>query len=156
MSDPAIETLDPDDPEVVALIDLADAYYAGLYPAESNHLVSRDELRGDNLLFVGCRVDGALAATGAAKRMDDDGVYAEIKRVYVLEAMRGRGLSRRIMAYLEAAMGERGIDCLRLETGISQPEALALYRVLGYRERAPFGAYREDPLSVFMEKRLAD
>ena len=41
---------------------------------------------------------------------------------------------------------------LRLETGVLQPEALGLYRKLGYRERGPFGAYAADPLSVFMEK----
>jgi putative acetyltransferase len=43
---------------------------------------------------------------------------------------------------------------LRLETGVRQPEALGLYRKLGYRERGPFGAYKPDPLSVFMEKRV--
>lgn len=156
MSEPLVETLDPDDPEVVALIDAADAWYAGLYPAESNHLEGRDELRQARVLFVGCRVDGVLAATGAAKAMDDDGHYAEIKRVFVPAAFRGQGLSKRIMAHLETAMRERGIELFRLETGVSQPEALALYRGLGYRERGPFGAYREDPLSVFMEKRITD
>ena len=43
----------------------------------------------------------------------------------------------------------------RLETGIHQPEALGLYRRLGYVERGPFGSYALDPLSVFFEKRLA-
>src|SRR5262249_30726919 len=42
----------------------------------------------------------------------------------------------------------------RLETGVSQPEALALYNRLGYRKCAPFGAYVH-PLSVCMEKELA-
>ena len=47
-----------------------------------------------------------------------------------------------------------GVTLARLETGIRQPEALGLYRRLGYLERGRFGAYLEDPLSVFMEKRL--
>jgi putative acetyltransferase len=59
------------------------------------------------------------------------------------------------MDYLEARLREQGIELLRLETGIHQPEAIGLYRKLGYRERGPFGAYRVDPLSVFMEKRAA-
>jgi hypothetical protein len=42
---------------------------------------------------------------------------------------------------------------LRLETGISQPEALTLYRAAGYAERGPFGHYTADPLSLFMENR---
>jgi hypothetical protein len=37
---------------------------------------------------------------------------------------------------------------------LMQPEALGLYRALGYVERRPFGDYKSDPLSVFMEKAL--
>jgi len=48
-----------------------------------------------------------------------------------------------------------GLRLMRLETGIHQPEALALYRRAGYAERAPFGEYVADPLSVYMEKTLA-
>ena len=53
---------------------------------------------------------------------------------------------------LEGELEVRGVTLFRLETGIKQPEALGLYRKLGYRERGPFGAYVADPLSVFMEK----
>ena len=155
MPDAAIERLDPDDPEVRRIIAAADDYYRGLYPAESNHLEPVEALKRPGMLFVGCRVDGRLAARGAAKIMTDDGTYGEIKRVFVLDEYRGLGLSRRIMDYLEARLREQGIELLRLETGIHQPEAIGLYRKLGYRERGPFGAYRVDPLSVFMEKRAA-
>jgi putative acetyltransferase len=47
-----------------------------------------------------------------------------------------------------------GLGCLRLETGIYQPEALGLYRSAGYAEREAFAPYAPDPLSVFMEKIL--
>ncbi len=147
-----IEHLDPDVAEVQALIAASDAYYDGLYPAESTHLESSADLKRPDVLFIGCRLDGKLVASGAAKIMRDDGVYAEVKRVFVLEQYRGRGLSRRIMLFLETELERRGIRLFRLETGIKQPEALGLYRKLGYRERPPFGGYRVDPLSVFMEK----
>ena len=155
MSEPVIEKLDPTRTEVRALIEASDAFYAGLYPPESNHLETVEDLGARDVLFVGCRVDGELAASGAAKRMNDDGHYAEIKRLFVVPRYRGRGLSRAIMRHLEAELAARGVDLLRLETGVRQPAALALYRKLGYRQRGPFGAYRPDPLSVFMEKRLA-
>ncbi len=148
----AIEHLDPDVAEVRALIAASDAFYDGLYPAESTHLESSADLKRPDVLFIGCRLDGKLVATGAAKIMQDDGTYAEIKRVFVLEQYRGRGLSRKIMQFLETELERRGIRLFRLETGIKQPEALGLYRKLGYRERTPFGSYRPDPLSVFMEK----
>ena len=48
-----------------------------------------------------------------------------------------------------------GLDPLRLETGVRQKEALGLYRAVGFVERGPFGAYRADRASVFMERRLA-
>ena len=155
MPDAVIEHLDPDRPDVQELIAASDAFYVDLYPAESNHLESSRDLKCANAVFVGCRVDGRLVASGAAKLMTDDGSYAEIKRVYVLEDYRGRGFSRQIMEYLEAELQQRGILLFRLETGIRQPEALGLYRKLGYRERGPFGAYGSDPLSVFMEKEVA-
>lgn len=155
MSEAVVARLDPAQADVHALIAAADAFYAGLYPPESNHLESVDDLTAPGVLFVGCRVDGELAACGAARRRHDDGCYAEIKRVFVLPKFRGRGLSRAIMRHLEAELERDGVRLLRLETGVHQPAALGLYRNLGYRERGPFGSYRPDPLSVFMEKRLA-
>ena len=125
-----------------------------LYPPESNHLEGVAALKLPNVLFVGAWCGATLAGCGAVKRLEDDGVYGEIKRVYVLEDYRGRGVSKAIMGVLEAHLAAQGIAIARLETGVSQPEALGLYKRLGYRERAPFGAYRPDPLSLFMEKRL--
>lgn len=147
-----IEYLDPDSPEVQAMIAWSDAYYVALYPVESNHLESSNDLKKPNVLFVGCRIDGELVANGAAKMMQDDGNYAEIKRVFVLDDYRGQGLSKRIMQFLESELQNRGVSLFRLETGIKQPEALSLYRKLGYTERGPYGSYRPDPLSVYMEK----
>ena len=149
-----IENLDPDSAEVQALLAVSNAYYVNLYPAESNHLESSGDLKKPNVLFVGCRVDGELVASGAARIMQDDGSYAEIKRVFVLDDHRGKGLSSQLMRFLEAELQSRGVSLFRLETGIKQPEALGLYRKLGYLDRGPFGSYRADPFSVFMEKRV--
>jgi len=149
-----IEYLNPDSPEVQALLAVSDAYYVNLYPAESNHLESSDDLKQPNVLFVGCRIDGELVASGAAKIMQDDGSYAEIKRVFVVDDHRSKGLSSKVMRFLETELQGRGVRLFRLETGVKQPEALGLYRKLGYLERGPFGSYRTDPHSVFMEKRV--
>lgn len=150
-----IEHLDPDSLETKALIALSDAYYVDMYPAESNHLESSEDLKKPNVIFLGGRVGSVLVASGAAKIMDDDGVYAEIKRVYVIDQQRGKGLSYRIMQALETELKSRGINLFRLETGVRQPAALGLYRKLGYHDRGPFGAYQLDPYSVFMEKNCA-
>jgi hypothetical protein len=73
-----IEYLDPDSPDVQALIAASDAYYIDLYPADSNHLESTEDLKKPNVLFVGCRIDDELVASGAAKILQHDVSYAEM------------------------------------------------------------------------------
>lgn len=150
-----IELLDPDARAVRALLAASDAYMAALYPAESNHMTSAESLKQPNVRFVGCSIGELVVACGAVMVMADQPRYGEIKRVFVAESQRGRGLSRQVMQHLEAQLLAGGINWARLETGIHQPQAINLYRKLGYVERAPFGAYAADPLSIFMEKRLA-
>jgi putative acetyltransferase len=141
----------PDQPEVIALIEALDAYQQALYPPESNHLLDIARLTQPDTLFCVARVAGTPIGCGAAVL---HGEWGEIKRMFVLPEGRGRGLGRQILAFLEAELASRSINWARLETGIRQSEALALYTRMGYREIGPFGAYAPDPLSVFMEKRL--
>jgi putative acetyltransferase len=56
---------------------------------------------------------------------------------------------------LENCLVEKSIFTARLETGIHQHEAIDLYKRLGYIEIATFGDYTKDPLSLFMEKKIA-
>jgi putative acetyltransferase len=129
-----------------------DAYYAGLYPADSNHLLDVSALAVPEVTFLVARVAGRVAGFGSVVQHDAD--LGEIKRMYVDPAMRGKQLGRLILKALEDCARARKLSCLRLETGVKQPEAIALYRSAGYREIPPFGNYQPDPLSVFMEKRL--
>lgn len=152
-----IEKLDPASDAAGRLIALSDVYMAALYPAESNHLESVTALAQDNVMFLGCHIDGQLAACGAVKILFDVDAqlnYGEIKRVFVTDEFRGKGLSKLIMRALEDHLLAHDIRIARLETGIRQPEAISLYFRLGYAERAAFGDYEEDPLSIFMEKNL--
>jgi putative acetyltransferase len=87
--------------------------------------------------------------------VQDDPDFAEIKRLFVDEEFRGRGLATAMVLHLERYARAGGLRIIRLEAGPLQPEALALYRGLRYIDRGPFGAYRDDPLSVFMEKTLS-
>jgi putative acetyltransferase len=80
--------------------------------------------------------------------------YGEIKRMFVRADARGLKIGRRLLAALEAQARREGLTVLRLETGIYQPEAHALYRAVGFSESGPYGGYAPDPLSIFMEKRL--
>jgi RimJ/RimL family protein N-acetyltransferase len=153
-----IKALDPDSAAAQALLDASDRLMAELYPAlDRSHLESAAGLKQPNVLFVGAFLGAELAACGAVKRLvdQDSGLaYGEIKRVFVVPARRGRGLSKLIMKHLEQDLIERGIGLARLETGIRQPEALALYACLGYQRCGPFGGHEADDTGVFLEKRL--
>ena len=142
----------PRQDDVVALIRQSDALMQSLYPAESNHLVDIDALAQPQVHFFVAREDDRALGCGA---LVVDGKRAEMKRVFVAPAARGKGIARLIMEALEREAAKLGVDLMQLETGIKQPEAIALYRKFGYVERGPFGSYRPDPLSLFMEKRLA-
>jgi putative acetyltransferase len=147
-----INTESPDQPEVHAMLARLDAYCASLYPAESNHLMDIDSLlQGDVLFLVARGVDGA--AVGCAALVNRGG-YGEIKRMFVDEAQRGRGTGRQLLEHIGMFAAMCGLRELKLETGIHQPEALALYERFGFVRCGPFGDYQPDPLSVFMEKRL--
>jgi putative acetyltransferase len=149
-----IAPLNPLSDDAAVLLSASDSYHTALYPAESNHLTDASALCADNIVFLGAWDGDSLVATGAVKLLDHDVQYGEIKRVFVLPAARGMGISKQIMHALETCLLTRDIHVARLETGIHQPEALRLYERLGYRYRAPFGDYKLDPLSVFMEKTL--
>jgi len=78
--------------------------------------------------------------------------YAEIKRMYVRPAFRGRGLGRLMLEHLVAHARAQGLGVVRLETAIHQREAIALYESGGFRRIGPFGPYTDDPLSRCYEK----
>jgi putative acetyltransferase len=147
-----IQPADPASPDVRALIEQLDRYLGGLYPAESNHLLSVDGLRQPHVTFLAAMLDSRLVGCGAM--VNHHGEYAELKRVFVLPQCRGLKIGRLLVAELEARARSAGLAVVRLETGIHQPEALRLFERAGYRRRDPFGDYGPDPLSVFMEKRL--
>lgn len=153
---PRLAPLDPADPAAQALIAQSEALMSALYPSESNHFEPAAGLRPPGGAFFGAWWGEQLVGCGGVKLHAPAGApaYGEIKRLFVLDSARGRGLARGLMARLEAELLQRGVRLARLETGILQPEALGLYRRLGYAQRPPFGDYALDPLSVFFEKRL--
>ena len=146
-----IQQADPTQAEVAVLINQLDEYQESMYPPESNHLDSLDELSKTNVHFLAAYVDSKICGIGAVKVLND---YGEIKRLYVPEKFRGKGIAEDIVKALENCLIKRSIFTARLETGVRQLEAICLYKKLGYSEITPFGDYTEDPLSVFMEKNI--
>lgn len=95
----------------------------------------------DNSEAIGC---GALKFYGERT--------LEIKRMYVLPSKRGQGIASKIIAELENWTRELGLKKCILETGINQPEAIALYKKCGYKIIANYGQYENIATSVCFEK----
>ncbi len=148
-----VERADPRLPQITELVRELDRYMEALYPAESNHLLDIEALAAPDIRFFAVRMDGGYCGCGAIRVHGQD--YAEVKRIFVAPSARGHGIARHILARLEDETRNLGLSLLRLETGIYQPEALALFAAMGFAKCGPFGDYpADDPMSVFMEKKL--
>jgi putative acetyltransferase len=149
--------IEPADPRLAVprqLVEELDALLISLYPMESNHLVAIERLAEPDTKFFVAEVDGTALACGAIMICGRD--YGEVKRVYVSPKGRGLGLAKRLIDRLEQEARGEGVALLRLETGRYQPEALSLFKTMGFAVCGPFGDYpTDDPNSIFMEKPLA-
>ncbi|HXV56416.1 MAG TPA: GNAT family N-acetyltransferase [Gaiellaceae bacterium] len=104
-------------------------------------------------VFLVGRVGGEPVACGGIARYDD--ATAEIRRMYVVPAARGRGCARALLAALEDEARALGYTFVRLETGNLQAAAIGLYASAGYRPIPRYGPFANDPKSLCFEKRLS-
>jgi putative acetyltransferase len=70
---------------------------------------------------------------------------------------RGLGLAKALLNRLESESRSLGLNEMKLETGIYQPEAIGLFKRCGYTQCPVFGDYpKNDPLSYFMRKTIEE
>ena len=143
----------PDSADARALITALDAHLGALYRPENRHGLSAAALRQPSVTFLVARGGGVAVGCGAVLFVP--GEYAEVKRMFVTPAWRGRGVAQALLARLEGLARRQGFGLLRLETGIYQAEAVRLYERAGFARRAAFGPYRDDGVSLCYEKALA-
>jgi len=143
----------PDSEDAVALITELEADLDPLYPRESRHGYSVEKLLREGVFFFIIRGKDSLIGCGGVQFFGNE--YGEIKRMYVRPEFRGLGFARLMLDHLEEHTRSNGINLLRLETGIHQHNAIALYEGAGFRSVAPFGDYKPDPLSRFYEKQIS-
>ena len=149
-----IEARRYDDPEVEPLIDAVQEEYVRLYGGRDTDEMDPALFEPPLGLFLLGRLDGAAVASGGY-RVIEPGV-AEIKRMYVAEGARGRGLARRMLAELERSAAAAGATRMVLNTGYLQREAIALYESSGYAAIDAFGHYAAYKTALFFGKSLCE
>ena len=143
-----------DSPDVQALVTAQQAEMRALYEGEADIGPTREAamfVEPDGVFLV-VRDGGRAVACGGICRFDAE--RAELKRMYVLPAARGRGLGRAVLEALEGEAERLGYRAIVLETGDRQAEALGLYRSSGYAPIPCYGIYATRELSICFEKVL--
>jgi putative acetyltransferase len=145
-----IDEVGPDDARLPALIAGLRAELDARYPEEISfdHPVVKQEAR-----FLLAVQSGVPVACCAVQPLEDG--ECELKRMYVVPAMRGHGIARRLMDAVDELAGRLGASRVKLETGPRQPEAIRVYERAGYRPIPNYPPYHLWDLSLCYAKELS-
>lgn len=127
------------DPDALALTEAMVGEIVAAYGPDTpgrTPTATPDELSPPGGIYVVLYEGGRAVAGGGVKRLSLD--MGEIKRMYVVPEARSRGLARRLLEELEAAARDLGYQRVRLDTGVKQPHARALYESAGYASIANY------------------
>jgi len=141
-----------DSPQSQALVAEVQQEYVRRYGGPDETRVDPAEFAAPDGTFLVALVGGETIGCAGLRRHGDGAV--EVKRMFVRVEHRRRGHARRMLAALEEWARDRGATRVVLETGVAQPEAIALYESAGYLPTDGFGHYRDSPLSRSFTKDL--
>lgn len=79
----------------------------------------------------------------------------ELKKIYVVPELRGRGLGQLLFTALEQRAIERGARQIILESGVRNHAALGLFHSLGYRAIPRYVDSRDPKINRAFAKALA-
>jgi GNAT superfamily N-acetyltransferase len=143
-----LRVVDPGGPEATALVAEFFAEIAHRYPGFDPANQPAAPLHAFTVehggAFVIAALDGAPVGCGGVQRLDAS--TGEVRRVFVREAGRRRGVARGLLDRLVETARELGYERLRLDTGDRLPEAVALFHAAGFRDiddynGNPYAAY---------------
>jgi putative acetyltransferase len=144
-----IVEVDPADPRLATLVAALRAELDARYPEEIDfeHPTVKEVAR-----FLLATVDGTPVGCCAVQPLDDGD--SELKRMYVPPELRGRGIAGRLMVEAESLAKRLGRTRIKLETGVRQPEAIAVYERAGFHPIPNYPPYDRWQLSRCYAKPL--
>jgi len=116
-------------------------------PACKVHALPLEQLRQPGVTFYAARMEGALAAIGAIKHLDE--THGELKSMRAAPEWRGKGVGKAMLVHLLGVARGRGYARVSLETGRTEAfaPAVALYRKYGFENCDAFADYVVDHFS---------
>jgi len=142
----------PDSPKALQLIKALSIEIGTRYGEDGTGNFNPNELNIEKSCFVIAWHDQKAVGCGAVRPLENK--IGEVKGMYVVPEMRGKGVSKKILIELEKFAKEFGYEKIWLETGVLQPEAVGLYEKDGYKRIKNYGIYFNNPLSICFEKLL--
>ncbi|MFC9778185.1 GNAT family N-acetyltransferase [Paenibacillus chitinolyticus] len=153
MENLTLRQVDAKHPDLWLLIEKLDEELLQRYPAEDIFGLDRDDPRLDQSVFVVAYGGDRPVGCGGIRPLDAEST--ELKRFFVDNEYRKRGVAGRMLAFLEERARERNFVSVKLETGPQQPESLYFYKKHGYVEIEKYGEYIGSEASICFEKPLA-
>ena len=144
---------DGGNPDFIELCHCLDEFLNGHVGGEENRAEYIPYNRLDDIQDVIIAYDDAVPVGSASFKKHDD-ECAEVKRVFVKQEYRGKGISDKLMELLEGAARDQGYRYLVLESGEPLVAAMALYRKIGYAIISNYGQYKDMPDSICIKKKL--
>ena len=144
-----LKRTDSDNPDFRSLITSLDKDLERRYGAQQgffNQFNKLDKIKNVVIAYL----DGTPVGCGALRAYSDTDI--EVKRMFVADEHRGKGIAIQVLNELEAWAGELQFKSCILETGTNQPEAISLYLKCGYEITAAYGHYVGVENSVCMKK----
>jgi GNAT superfamily N-acetyltransferase len=147
-----IKTVCPNDKDLMELINELDEELLTRYPKEGIFALDFNHPKINTATFVVAYFDDIPVGCGAILPLCGDCV--ELKRFFVRNSHRRKGIASGILLLLESEAKKQNYSIIKLETGPNQPESLHLYKKFGYYEIEKFGEYINSKYSICLEKKL--
>lgn len=150
---PTLKRTNSSDPDFHSLVENLNRYLDVQYGRLQDYYSQFNKI--DNIPnVVIAYVGGNPAGCGCFKKFDDHSV--EVKRMFVMNDQRGKGVGAAVLKELEAWAAELGNQTMVLEMGNRQPEAAVLYKKQGYTVIPNYGQYiGMEETSICMKKDIA-
>lgn len=140
-----------DDPDGVALREAQQSEVSARYGVDDSEPGPKPTAADMTLFLVAFDGEEPVGCGGLRAL---DATHGEVKRMYVIPARRGTGVSTAILRRLEEEARALGWERLLLETGTEQPDAMRFYEREGFARIPDYGHYVDSEISRCYAKAL--